>query len=201
MWEVKAPAAWMPVCRGNRWSAGALLMLLAAAGCWRTDASPQIARVAESGETRAVSGSIGKTVDAACELAALVVDDALGLEVERSGGPLSDLLADAGSGGCRLTASGSFAELSEDVETPVDLLWDSFQESGWHEDSRYSTDTEETSAVGMWKGGVLCVVGAVWQPGDYPEDREPTDEELRYDVMVECALAEAPPIPLLGSVS
>ena len=203
MWEVRAPAVRGPVRTGSRWSAAALLGVLIAAGC-RPDAPPQMGRVAEAGEALTISGSAASPVNVACELAAWVVDDALGLEVERSGAPLSDLLSDAGLDGCRLTATGSFAELPEDVETPIDLLWDSFEEGGWHEDVRYASDTEETSAVGMWKSGVLCLMGAVWAPGEYEEydgEYEPTEEELRYDVMVECVQAEAPPIPLLGSVS
>lgn len=202
MGEATAPATRVPAL-GRIASAAAALVLLAAAGCGYADAPPWAGQGGEPAERWAAGGGgVNDPVDVACEVAAWIVDDALGIEAEPVEEPLSELVAEPGADGCRLAAVGSFADLPEDVETPVDLLWDSFEESGWHEDPRYATDTEEISAVGMWRGGVLCVAGAVWTWDGYGDlHAEYPEEDLLYDVMVECAPAEAPPIPRAGSAA
>lgn len=201
MWEVIAPAAGRPVRRGRKWTTAALLLT---AACGTAEAPPRSAHAGEPGAGAAVAGVPDADVDVACRLAAWVADDALGVAVEAAEAPPSDLLEEDDEDGCRLTAAGSFADLPEDVETPVDLLWETFDEGGWHEDPRYAADTEESSTVGMWKGGVLCVMGALWMPADafgYDHDHEPSEEEMRYDVTIECGSAEAPLLPFAGAMA
>lgn len=201
MWEVFAPAARLPVRRGGMRAAAALLLT---AACGTAEAPARSAHAREPGAVAAAAEVPDAAVDVACRLAAWVADDALGVAVDTAEAPPSDLLAEEGEDGCRLTAVGSFEDLPEDVETPVDLLWESFDEGGWHEDPRYAADTEESSTVGMWKGGVLCVMGALWTPADafgYDHDHEPSEEEMRYDVTIECVSAEAPLLPFAGSMA
>jgi hypothetical protein len=201
MWEVSAPAARRPVLRGGALTLSALLLT---AACETAEAPARSAHAGEPGAAATASEAPSEAVDVACELAAWVADDALGVAVEAAEAPPSDLLEEEDENGCRLTAVGSFADLPEDVETPVDLLWETFDEGGWHEDPRYAADTEESSTVGMWKSGVLCVMGALWTPADafgYDHDHEPTEEEMRYDVTIECVSAGAPPIPFSGSMA
>jgi hypothetical protein len=139
----------------------------------------------------------------ACELASYLVDETLGVETVHAGRPVSGSRARSRGEGCRLVAVGSFDDLPDDADTPVDMLFDAFDEGGWFEDARYASDTDESSALGMWRDGILCVMGAVWvAPDEYADaDYEPTEEELRYDLTVECVPAKVPPIPLWGATT
>jgi len=205
MREVRAPGN-APVRRRAGWLA-LVGMLLLAAGCQAdADALPHVERGSNalrpaSAEVPAPRAALAANTRTACDLAAWLVGETLGVETERSGRSSGGSLAHPGSEGCRLTAVGSFDDLPDDVETPVDLLFDAYDEGGWFEDTRYASDTDESSALGMWKEGVLCVIGAVWTAADDYADHEPTEEELRYDLAVECVPAEVPPIPLWGSTT
>src|SRR5690606_25689384 len=93
MGEATAPATRVPAL-GRIASAAAALVLLAAAGCGYADAPPWAGQGGEPAERWAAGGGVvNDPVDVACEVAAWIVDDALGIEAEPVQEPLSELVA------------------------------------------------------------------------------------------------------------
>jgi hypothetical protein len=129
-------------------------------------------------------------VRAACDSAAVIVRKALPLDIRREVGRYFDSFGDKRRIGCRLTGGGSFSTLP-DSAGPVDAVGGAFKQHGWRPDLRYGADGPDGSDVGMRRRDMLCLVVGRWDGGDEEEDtlppRPPTEEENRFDAIVECA--------------
>jgi hypothetical protein len=126
-----------------------------------------------------------------CDSAAAVMREALALEIRRQEGKYFDSFSETPRIGCRLTGQGPFSKLPNGSE-PVGLLSDAFSRRGWRSDLRYGADGPESSAMGLRRRDMLCLVAGRWIGGLDDEEppsppRPPTEEERRFDAIVECA--------------
>jgi hypothetical protein len=129
------------------------------------------------------------TLHATCDSAIVIARKALALDIRREEGRYFDSFGDTPRIGCRLTGQGSFRALPNSSE-PVGLLSEAFKQHGWKPDLRFSADGPDGSDVGMRRRDMLCLVIGRWNGGDDTEDtvpRPPTEEENRFDAIVECA--------------
>jgi len=129
-------------------------------------------------------------VRATCDSATVIVREALPLDIRREEGRYFDSFGDKSRVGCRLTGQGSFSALPTS-SGPVDLVGEAFRKHGWRPDLRYGADGPDGSDIGLRRRDMLCLVLGRWSGGDDEEaespPRPPTEEEDRFDAIVECA--------------
>jgi hypothetical protein len=118
------------------------------------------------------------------------VREALALDVRREEGSYFDSFQEKPHIGCRLTGQGSFATL-RNSSGPVEAVDEAFKKHGWRSDLRYMADGPDGSDVGLRLRDMLCLVVGRWTGPDDEDtgstSRPPTEEENRYDAIVECA--------------
>jgi len=124
-----------------------------------------------------------------CDSANVIVRGALALDIRREEGRYFDSFSGKPRIGCRLTGQGSFSTLPNSSE-PVGLLGKVFSQHGWRSDLRYGADGPDGSTIGLRRRDMLCLVAGRWIGGDDEDTappRPPTEEENRFDAIVECA--------------
>jgi hypothetical protein len=128
---------------------------------------------------------------ATCDTAAALVHQVLALEVKREDGNFFDSFRGVQRLGCRLSAEGSFATLPDSARSagPVGAVEKAFGRHGWRAELRYMADGPDGSNVGLRRLDQLCVVVGRWDGGDDSDTTSapPTEEENRYEAIVECA--------------
>jgi hypothetical protein len=126
---------------------------------------------------------------ATCDSATAIVREALALDIGREEGRYFDSFSEKPHLGCRLTGQGSFSTLPNSAG-PVDLVGAAFRHHGWRSDLRYDADGPDGSNIGLRRRDMLCLVVGRWNGGDDEDTsppRPPTEEENRFDAIVECA--------------
>lgn len=181
--------------RPRHWVFGALLLYLPGCGGERDGRQhPQGTPSSSPSDSGTVSSELVQpsrlpvTLDATCDSAAKVVHAALKLDLSREDGHYTDSFQGTPRLGCRMTGRGSFAALGT-TGGPVEALDAAFTRQGWTSDLRYMADGPDGSAVGLRRRDMLCLVMGRWSGHDHDDTppRPPTEEEDRYEVIIECA--------------
>jgi hypothetical protein len=150
----------------------------------RVDSGKQGSASGDLVQPQALSGALRET----CDSAAALMRQALRLDVGREDGSYRDSFRDSPRVGCRLTARGSFATLS-DSSGPVGAIESRFARRGWRSDLRYMADGPDGSDVGVRRRDMLCLIQGRWEGGD-DDDTTPepsTESENSYQAIVECS--------------
>jgi hypothetical protein len=127
-----------------------LCLGLALIGCSRRTAERPAPDSTLASGVGAKSGPVppDERVRATCDSAAVLVHEALALEVKREDGDYSDSFQGTRRNGCRLTAEGAFGAL-RDSAGPVGAIEKGFTRRGWKGDLRYMADGPDGSDIGL----------------------------------------------------
>jgi hypothetical protein len=154
------------------------------------DSSSLPASTAQESHERVQPAELPAAVRGTCDTAAGIAGKALALDIHREDGKYFDSFGDTARLGCRLTSRGLFSALPQSSE-PVGLVGAAFKRRGWRQDLRYEADGPDGSAMGLRRRDMLCLVVGRWNADDDEEidsaPRPPTEEENRFDAIVECA--------------
>jgi hypothetical protein len=132
------------------------------------------------------AGEITAAVRTACDSASLILHETLALTARREEGDFLDTPREIPRTGCRLSATGPFKALPNEVE-PIDALGESFARHGWRQDLRYGGDGPDGETVGMRLHDVLCLLAGRWEGGDDEDTSSTKTPNDSYDAIIECA--------------
>lgn len=105
----------------------------------------------------------------ACESAAVIFSEMPGL-VEAGSAPVADPDAGVDLAGCRVSLSGSFADMGGGQRPDV-ALGATFAATGWHYDDRWAADGPDGTSFLLRKDDRFCIVEGRWDGG---VDGDPT---------------------------